>query len=40
MKAVTRYFYGRESERLRAVREGVVPAVRLVRRLARDSVRR
>jgi acyl-CoA reductase-like NAD-dependent aldehyde dehydrogenase len=40
MKAVTRYFYGRESERLRAAREGVVPAARLVRRLARDSVRR
>jgi len=40
MKAVTRYFYGRESERLRAVREGVVPAARLARRLARDSVRR
>jgi len=40
MKAVTRYFYGRESERLRAVREGVVPAARLVRRLARDTVRR
>jgi acyl-CoA reductase-like NAD-dependent aldehyde dehydrogenase len=40
MKAVTRYFYGRESERLRAVREGVVPAIRVTRRLARDSVRR
>jgi acyl-CoA reductase-like NAD-dependent aldehyde dehydrogenase len=40
MKAVTRYFYGRESERLRAVREGVVPAARLARRLARDTVRR
>lgn len=40
VKAVTRYFYGRESERLRAVREGVVPAARLARRLARDRVRR
>jgi acyl-CoA reductase-like NAD-dependent aldehyde dehydrogenase len=40
MKAATRYFYGRESERLRAVREGALPAVRLARRLARDSVRR
>jgi acyl-CoA reductase-like NAD-dependent aldehyde dehydrogenase len=40
MKAVTRYFYGRESERLRALREGAVPAVRLARRLARDAVRR
>jgi acyl-CoA reductase-like NAD-dependent aldehyde dehydrogenase len=40
MKAVTRYFYGRESERLKALREGAVPAVRLARRLARDAVRR
>lgn len=40
MKAVTRYFYGRESERLKALREGAVPAVRLARRLARDTVRR
>jgi acyl-CoA reductase-like NAD-dependent aldehyde dehydrogenase len=40
MKAVTRYFYGRESERLKAVREGAIPAVRLARRLARDAVRR
>jgi succinate-semialdehyde dehydrogenase/glutarate-semialdehyde dehydrogenase len=40
MKAATRYFYGRESERLRALREGVVPAARLLRRLARDTVRR
>ena len=40
MKAVTRYFYGRESERLRALREGAVPAARLARRLARDAVRR
>ena len=40
MKAVTRYFYGRESERLKALREGAVPAVRLARRLAREAVRR
>src|SRR3954462_11474454 len=40
MKAVTRYFYGRESERPKALREGAVPAVRLARRLARDAVRR
>jgi acyl-CoA reductase-like NAD-dependent aldehyde dehydrogenase len=40
MKAVTRYFYGRESERLQALREGAVPAVRLARRLAREAVRR
>jgi len=39
MKAVTRYFYGRESERLKALREGALPAVRLARRLARDAVR-
>jgi acyl-CoA reductase-like NAD-dependent aldehyde dehydrogenase len=38
--AVARYFYGRQSERLRAVRDGAVPAVRLARRLARDAVRR
>jgi hypothetical protein len=40
LTAVTRYFYGRESERLKVVRGGAVPAVRLARRLARDAVRR
>jgi acyl-CoA reductase-like NAD-dependent aldehyde dehydrogenase len=39
-KAAARYLYGRESERLRAVREGAGPALRLVRRLGRDAVRR
>jgi acyl-CoA reductase-like NAD-dependent aldehyde dehydrogenase len=39
-KAVARYFYGRESDRLRVVREGALPAARLARRLARDAVRR
>jgi acyl-CoA reductase-like NAD-dependent aldehyde dehydrogenase len=40
VKSAARYLYGRQSERLRTVREGAVPAARLARRLARDAVRR
>ena len=39
MQSVATYFYGRESDRLRTLREGIGPATRLVRRLARDTVR-
>ena len=38
-RAAARYLYGREEDRLRALREGRRPALRLARRLARDAVR-